>query len=202
MTGRERMLAALRGDPVDRKPELRMPLGENELPIIAVKNPFGYALDEGFDLNGEIQRDPNAGAERLESYFESTRANLRRAFTEGADAVLYALNGAESGHCTPMQYGGFYLERDRELLEEAVCLGPILLLIVGGEGTYLDFVSDLPAHAFAWDSDATGVSAKQIRATRSGPLCSQDPDSDILLIPSIAGRPIQELLNPEAAIRG
>ncbi len=79
-----------------------------------------------------------------------------------------------------MQYGGFYLERDRELLEEAKDATFNLLWIDAGEEAYLDFVSDLPAHAFAWDIDATDVSVVQMRAMRPGALAAEDPTADFL----------------------
>ncbi len=96
--------------------------------------------------------------------------------------MLYRLHGAHPSHTSPMQYGGYYLERDREILEEITDARFNLLFIVGSEGTYIDFVSDLPAHVFAWDERASGVTLEEVRQMRTGALATTNPNADIQLI--------------------
>jgi hypothetical protein len=75
------------------------------------------------------------------------------------------------------------LERDREILNEAK--GALLnaIFVVGEEDVYVDFVSDLPAELFGWDSKGSGITAASVAEMRSGALMSQDPDSNVLLQP-------------------
>lgn len=100
-----------------------------------VLNPYGRALSDGVDLNSLLKSDPIAGGTALDALCEETRAELSNGPT------VYRLVGASPEHCTPMQYGGYYLERDRELLASAP--GPVEV-VVEGEAPYMDFVSDLP----------------------------------------------------------
>jgi hypothetical protein len=118
----------------------------------------------------------------LDRYVAQTRNALAAGLDAGADGVLYRLHGAREALCTPMQYGGYYLERDRELLEEIADAALNVLLVVGGDA-YLDFVCDLPAHVFAWDVEATGVTSDQIRALRVGSQASTDAASEFRLGP-------------------
>ena len=88
-----------------------------------------------------------------------------------------------------MQYGGYYLERDRELLQEIEAARLNVLCVVGDEEVFIDFVSDLPAQVFAWDSRATSVSSAYVRELRKGAQASADPGSEIefrLAMPSLA----------------
>lgn len=112
--------------------------------MIEVLNPFGRAVREGLDLNALLAHDPDAGAAVLDRLCAETAAELRSTLANPCFSVSYRLVGAEPRYCTPMQYGGFYLERDRDLLTSAKGKG-VIELIVEGKDAYLDFVSDLPA---------------------------------------------------------
>ncbi len=195
MTGRERMLALASGNTGGRKPlmildddprsdvrVLRAPgvRDEERLTLVEVLNPFGLAQAEGVNLNELIYTDPEAGNQKLDELVEKTREAIRAALDSGADGVFYRLIGAEPSQTTPMQYGGYYLERDRELLAE-VSETPSALFIDAGEDAYMDFVSDLPAAFFAWDIDKSDVSVARMRSLRPGPLAAEDPTADLLL---------------------
>lgn len=198
MTAKERLLAANQG--VDPKPTIVWPgKGESDVVIVndiskidaaksdekivlvEVANPFGLALQAGVDLNHAQKEDPVRGAERLNEFVARTRDKINDALSAGADGVLYKLYGACEQFCTPMQYGGYYLEIERELLSEASQASLNILYVVGDEDTFIDFVSDLPAHAFAWDSQTTGFSVAMVRELRDGALCTNDNSADILL---------------------
>lgn len=199
MTSRERLIAAARGGEVDRRPTLvwpghpadsdalvvsspsLLPAAEGVVRLVEVVNPFGRAAEEGVDLNAALDADPASGNARLDAYVEATREAIQAALTAGADGILYRLHGARAEWCSPMQYGGFYLERDRELLSEIQDATLNVLYIVGNDDVYLDFVSDLPAHVFAWDRDASGFDAAYVRTLRQGAQASSDPASEIAL---------------------
>lgn len=207
MTCRERLLAASRGGEVDRKPVISWPYwaqesdarhfnhetipdtieeSPEELTLVEVTNPFGLALQRHIDLNKELKNDPKVGDRLLTELFDEAKRDIEMAFQLGADGIIYRVYGARARHCTPMQYGGHYLERDRELLSEVSDALFNMIFVVGEEDVYLDFVSDLPAHAFGWDYDESKISASQVRAMRQGALVSTDPESDILLEPGTA----------------
>lgn len=199
MTGRERLVAAARGGETDQKATLAWPCPESATSdalivagadavvadseravLVEVANPFGQALARDLDLNAALVADPDAPA--LEEMVEATRADLRSALDAGADGVFYVLHGARGKWCSPMQYGGWYLERDRELLQEIADARLNVLFVVGEDDAYLDFVSDLPAHVFAWDSAATAQDSATVRAMRQGAQASADDRSEIRLV--------------------
>jgi hypothetical protein len=207
------MIAAARGGEVDRRPTIAWPLDPlggdaivvpvsdvarmrephaERMLLAEVVNPFGASLQRRVGLNEALERNPEDGGLALDALVSDVRGQMRDALDAGADGVLYRLHGARGRHCSPMQYGGFYLERDRELLDEIHDAALNVLFVVGDDDAYLDFVSDLPAHIFAWDRQATGVSAAEIRQMRSGALASCDPDSEIDLACDAAS--IAELL--------
>lgn len=199
MTSAERVIAAARGGPVDRRPEivlgldagdvrvvsleaLARTLGGDDRPVLVdIGNPFFHALKAGLDLNRVFREEPAEGHRRLENLVSRTAAQMEAALDGGADGVLYRLHGATERHCSPMQYGGYYLEHDRELLANIAEARLNVLYVAGETDVYLDFVSDLPAHVFAWDSATTGVSAAAVREMRPGAQASMDPESDFAL---------------------
>ena len=147
--------------------------------LVEVQNPFGEAIDAGIDLNGEFDRGPTYGEQAFASLFEKTEAKIAEALGAGADGIFYRLFGAEPNLSTPMQFGGLYLEQERDLLKGIMDARFNVLYVEGGEGTYLDVVSDLPAHAFSWDEDRTAIPAGEVRKFREGALAcgllSEDP---------------------------
>ncbi len=199
MTPRERLTAIARGGSADERPTLVWPGPSSDVIVVSspsevmakqdpdriliveVSNPFGLALAAGVDLNQAQKNDPAAGAEKLAHFVAKTRESIQAALDAGADGILYKLFGANEQFCTPMQYGGYYLEVDREILSEFSEATFNLLYVVGDADTFIDFVSDLPAHAFAWDVQSTGFSVLMVRELRSGALCADDPAADILL---------------------
>lgn len=182
MTTKEGLLAAMMGESVSPKPELRLPFEECGLRVLILSNPYGLALREGFDLTANLRADPEHGAKVLDAYAQSVRSQLQAGVANGAELIVYQLFGAEPTACTPMEYGGYYLEKDRELLTECRAFAATLLFVCSAEGAYFDFLSDLPAHAFGWDANASGVPVSAVRAIRPGPLVSNDPEADVLLV--------------------
>jgi len=201
MTSRERLMIAAGGGAVDCQPRLgwltsgeqtdgsivdhidSMAKGGREsVVLVDVANPFGLALRRGIDINKALKDDPSVGSVVLDSLVDEVRQRITVSLANGADGIFYRLHGACPEHCSPMQYGGHYLERDRELLSEASDARLNVLFVAGKEELYIDFVSDLPAQVFAWDREKTRLSAEDIRACRIGAVASSDPSSEIDLV--------------------
>jgi hypothetical protein len=144
-----------------------------------VPNPFGLALSRGIDLNRELRENPTGGA--YDGLVDEVRHLATSALAKGADGVLYRLHGARAYHCSPMQYGGQYLEGDREILGDLGGAAFNLIFAVGAEDLYLEFISDLPAQAFGWDVQGSGKSVASVRALRPGLLAAADAEADIFL---------------------
>lgn len=200
MTSRERVAAVASGGSVDRRPRLSwlddssdsdarvvgsvegIVRDEDEaLVLLDVANPFGLALKKGIDINRALRDDPSAGGQVLDSLVAEVRERILAGLECGADGIFYRLHGATPRHCSPMQYGGHFLERDRELLCEASDARLNVLFVAGGEEIYVDFISDLPAHVFAWDGDLSDLTAEAVRTSRRGVLASSDPAAEIAL---------------------
>jgi hypothetical protein len=207
LNARERFLAASRGGEVDSKPTLAWPFGESDLvvaetiedvrtlsggekPVLyLLNNPFGASLADRVALNDLHVESPAAGSDKVAEYVSRLTEEGRASLEAGADGVFYLLQGARGAFCTPMQYGGYYLEADREILTELADANFNFIFVAGNDDVYIDFVSDLPAHFFAWDAEASTFDASYVRTLRSGALASSDPSSEVLLstgVPSVA----------------
>jgi uroporphyrinogen-III decarboxylase len=194
LTSRERLIAASRGGDVDQRPVICWPnacddsdaivdaqTSDDKIRLATPLNPFGLGLKIGAGVDQKLAEDPAAGEKVLDQLVDQTKQSIRASFDKGADGILYLLYGARGLHTSPMEYGGHFLERDREILAEIEDSTFNMIFVVGEDDAYLDFVSDLPAHAFAWDSQATGTSSKEMRAMREGALATNSPGADIEL---------------------
>lgn len=201
MTSRERLVAAARGGEVDQKPVIVWPgasasdasdaivlkdlsdfsAGDQSV-LVQVVNPFGQALAKGIDLNSALDADPSKGDAILQSLRQEVIDQGLQALERGADGIFYVLLGARGSFCTPMQYGGHYLEVDREILEAWSDARLNVVFVAGNDDVYIDFVSDLPAHLFAWDVEASTFDAAYVRTLRSGAQLSSDPESEVRLV--------------------
>ncbi|MCH8979709.1 MAG: hypothetical protein IH945_10785 [Armatimonadetes bacterium] len=199
MTPRERLAAVAKGEQADRKPIVLTPgatdaradavvvpaasfkRGTGGQAVLAqVLSPFAKAISRGTELTRLLHDDPAAGGDALAELTNETRDEMASALENGADGVYYVLDGAYPARTTPMQYGGYFLEVDRSLLEEVEHDGFNILFVKGDEEPYIDFVSDLPAQAFAWESASVTIEA--VREMRQGALAAADPQADVLLL--------------------
>jgi hypothetical protein len=200
VTGRERITAAARGGEVDRRPSLSAfgagPADAIALPpydvahaidanpssavLATVLSPLGRALERELHIVNELHGDVDKGNALLNQLVDETRDEMHASLEHGADGVFYVLDGAYPGVTTPMEYGGHFLEIDRQLLSGVIDARFNVLYVRGEAEPYIDFVSDLPAHAFAWDP-RSGVTVAQVREMRSGALASVGTDADIEL---------------------
>jgi len=192
MTGRERLLAIADGKPVDQRPclasdcqivpveRVRQVLKDNPdlLTLTLVHSPLSRAIQNDVAIYDLIQADPVNGNDKLDELCLATQARAVDALGQGADGVCYLIEGASPSNSTPMQYGGHFLERDREILESFGSAKFNLLVIAGTEEPYIDFVSDLQAQAFAWDA-TSGWTPSQVRELRPGALAANHSEADI-----------------------
>ena len=212
MTSRERLVAAARGGDVDQRPVLLWPsrVGDASDARIVSVDEVNFSLENEPDkavlaeivgpcgratslaLNALLESDPAAGNVELDRLVRLVRDDIQAALSQGADGVFYRLQGAQPGLTTPMQYGGFYLERDRELLRE-VKDARLNVLYVEGPGAYIDFVSDLPAHVFAWDP-TDGSRFDEVRTLRPGALAALHPLADVLFAEHLST--VQDWIKP------
>ena len=148
--------------------------------MIRIDGPFRRAEKAGIPILELYVKDVASGEEVLAELVSETRHDIFRS----NGPIVYVLSGPEPAKCTPMQYGGLFLEKDRELLQFAQEHGQqneVWLHVDAGEGAYLDFVSDLPADVFAWDAKKTGVSLAEMRKLRAGKLCTNEKGTDVPL---------------------
>jgi hypothetical protein len=149
--------------------------GGDRVVLADVSNSFQPGFYEALRLA------PKEAGSLLDAAVESVRSFMDIALDAGADGIFYRVRGATAGESTPMQYGGHFLERDRDLLERVKDATLNVVFVEGSEDVYLDFVSDLPALLFAWDSQASGYDAAYVRTLRNGAQASADPDSEVEL---------------------
>jgi hypothetical protein len=130
-----------------------------------VWSPFSRALDAGAELNRLYALEPDRAEQLMATYVDAAKQEIE---ASAGGLIVYRLKGAEPKFASPMEYGGHYLEVDRELLAYGLEKSKLALVIEGGPETYLDFVSDLPATVFVWNSLETNMSQKELEAMRSG----------------------------------
>lgn len=211
MDGQERLVLAARGGPVDRQPVLvwsespgheadgivvslaglvdALRTHPDQLVLAEIVSPFGLAKRLGVDLNEVLRDDPAKGEAMLTHYASEVKEDIALALERGADGVFYRLDGAYPDASSPMEYGGHYLEIDRALLSEIGDARLNVLFVEGGEETYYDCLTDLPAHVFAWDMKQSGVSVETMRTMRPGAIAAPSQDADVLLLQSFDAGP-------------
>ncbi|MBS1706994.1 MAG: hypothetical protein JST40_14100 [Armatimonadetes bacterium] len=201
MTSRERIRSAINGESIDRKPavvwsaspghrcdvvisaldtlEQAIETHPDQVVIVEIYGPFGRSTRRGVNLTKILSGDPSAGGEALKRVKDEVRGDITEALQRGAHGVFYRLDGAYPSANTPMEYGGHYLEMDRELLEAAADADFNLIYVEGEEDIYLDFVADLPAHAITWSSRHVEIPVRSARAMARGLVALDNPEADI-----------------------
>jgi hypothetical protein len=126
-----------------------------------VLSPLSRALMRGANVISLLDENPAEGDRVIASLFSETQAEIN----EIGGNFNYVVAGAEPNWTTPMQYGGHFLELDRELIGSR---RPAITLI-GGAETYVDIVSDLAETFLIWNTATNDVNpeevAKMTRAT-------------------------------------
>jgi hypothetical protein len=140
-----------------------------------------------------LSHNPEVGNVLVDHAVKATRSEISERLAAGYEGIFYRLVGAEPSKTTPMQYGGFFLERDREILS-ALPEGAIRVIFIdAGEEAYLDFVSDLPGDLFAWDYARTSIAPEAVRPMRTGALATNHPEADVFFAATRAELNLPEL---------
>jgi hypothetical protein len=150
--------------------------------LAEVFNPLARALAEGVEVHRLFDREPSYANLLFDKFVALTEQDILSAMEYGVDGIFYRLVGATPAICTPMQYAGLSLERDRELLQR---IEEDLLRVVfldGESQIYMDFVSDLPADYLAWDARTTNLSVQACRGLCAKKLMTNDPHADAILV--------------------
>lgn len=203
MTCVERVLAAIRGEQVTPRPSIvwsaspghhadivltdfpnleeTLATHPGQVVLCEVMSPMGRAILLDIDLNAQLQQNPAQGGKVLEDLVLATNTEIKNALDEGAHGIFYRLDGAYPAASTPMEYGGHYLEHDREILANAAA--PVTnLLFVEGEGEiYLDFVADLPAELIGWNAGRATVNFHSAQPMCRGKIALDHPEADFFL---------------------
>lgn len=138
--------------------------------LVETLNPFGLCLSENVDINEELRNNPVKGNEILSEKVSKVSAHIDEIMSSGADGIFYRLIGAEPKYTSPMQYGGYYLEHDNNLLSIVRDARCNVLFVEGGEGVYMDFVHDIPASLLAWDENSSGLMPDDVKQYHRGAL--------------------------------
>jgi hypothetical protein len=202
MTPQERITRARQGESADRKPTMvwsispgheadvvTSPIVElshalktypDQLVLAEVLSPLSRALRRDYDLNTLLTEDPEFGNAKLDELVGETQVDILTALDKGAAGIFYLLDGAFPTVCTPMQYGGYYLERDRELLELADEALFNVLYLLGEDEIYFDFVADLPAHAMCWSARHQALKVAEARNMTKSLIALDHVEADVL----------------------
>lgn len=210
MTGRE-LLAQIQVGEVGRKPVIAWGFShpqadavvldsfspqDDSVVMVRVDSPLTKQSTRDLNLNALLHGDPEAGNQVLDDLVLETLEEGKQALNDGADGIAYVIDGAYPGGSTPMQFGGYYLERDREILDQLSNASFNLVFIEGGEETYLDSVSDLAANAIGWRIAESGFTKDMMRELRCGPIASDHPSADIQL--AFSEQALEEFLRSQA----
>lgn len=158
----------------------RMQTGEAGVRILAeVKSPF--ARLEG--IYETLEANPQTGDALISEAVASTKTDLTKAVSSGVDGIFYVLAGANPTDSTPMQYGGHFLEVDRDLLTVASESLPTAIYLQGAD-VYFDFVCDLPGDAMGWNASKNEIDLQSAKAICSKPFFTQESHADIEFVPA------------------
>lgn len=197
MTGRELVLAAFQGSPSNSKPRIvstgtgadaqgfygpleSLPTSGVSACFGTVLSPLGNLLAKGRDIYSVLESNPEVGEAMISEESDRVRQMVSEIVQAGADGVLYELEGAYPAASSPMQYGGHFLEVDRELMAEITSKTIGIVWVCGKDEPYLDFVSDLAGHAFGWESE-DDMDVASIRAVRTGLIVGSFAQADLML---------------------
>ena len=161
-----------------------------------VQNPFGRSARAELDINALLKENPGEGASAIQKFASEARDEIDHVLKAGANGIFYMLSGACAAECSPMQYGGHFLEVDREILAGTPDGSFDILYVCGDSELYIDIVSDLPAQAIAWNSSA-GVQISEVREMWPRAVAAADQDADIFLVERYESA-LQWIQSPEA----
>jgi len=120
----------------------------------SVASPLTRAISRNLNIVDLLEENPAEGDQILAALVSETQSELDLVTGE----FNYIVAGAEPEFTTPMQYGGHFLELDRDLIGSHK---PAITLI-GGPETYVDIVSDLAETFLVWNPATNPVSPEEV----------------------------------------
>ncbi|MFX8704206.1 hypothetical protein ABTM89_19130, partial [Acinetobacter baumannii] len=85
-----------------------------QLLLAQIYNPFGQTIRQGVNWREAMAQGHADGGALLDLLQAQVAREIEDAADRGADGIFYVLSGACPAWTTPMEYGGYFLERDRE----------------------------------------------------------------------------------------
>ncbi|MEI7577183.1 MAG: hypothetical protein WCK51_09835 [Armatimonadota bacterium] len=130
-----------------------------------ILSPLSRAISQGIDVVGLLEENPAEGDRVLAELVSQCSHEMRQV----SGPLNYIVAGAEPDVTSPMQYGGHFLELDRELIGTS---SPAITLI-GGPETYIDVVSDIAKSYLIWNPETNPVDPHEVsRMTTATPITS------------------------------
>lgn len=196
MTGRETLVAASRGQVMEDHASLTFDssiqadgylvtdtVGQMsrtpDCAVLGIVQSLSARVLQSLEAMNLIDGDPLDLEFKLDQITQEIRAEAEAHLAQ-ADGIVYFISGANPNSFSPMQYGGLFLERDRAILNEFSQARLNLVYVDDQLEPYLDFVSDLPGHLFAFRSEACS-DLKEIKQMRGGPIACNSEDADVYL---------------------
>lgn len=204
MTARDRVKACLAGSPTDLPPSVVWSASPghqadvivtdwesvkracethpDQLVLGLIQSPLSLAMFRSLDLVEELAADPEKGEATLSAITQECKDRIDSVKEQGGHGILYFLNGAHPEVTSPMQYGGYFLEVDRELLGLVQDCELNILFIAGrDEEVYLDVVGDLPVAVVGWDNAAITIPIELAKQSIHRKIALDHPQADFLL---------------------
>lgn len=88
---------------------------------------------------------PEAVVSTVQNALERSSSKISELATAGEEVIAVKVFGANPETCSPMQYGGFFLEAERDLLAQSPV--PTVAIVAEAPDSYTDFLTDLPCAA-------------------------------------------------------
>jgi hypothetical protein len=153
----------------------------DQLVLGLIQSPLSVAMFRSLDIVEKLASDPEGGEETLSALSAECKSRVESVKQQGGHGILYFLNGAHPEVTSPMQYGGYFLEVDRELLSHASDMELNILFIAGrDEDIYLDVVGDLPPPVVGWDNATITIPVDQARQSIQRKIALDHPHADFL----------------------
>lgn len=119
-----------------------------------VLSPLARSIWEGKPVVAVLDSDPSSGDQMLAELVSATKAEIQAE----AGGINYVIAGAEPKFTSPMQYGGHFLEIDRDLIVGK----SVVITVIGGEDSYIDIISDLAETFLIWNPATNPVDPAEV----------------------------------------
>lgn len=150
--------------------------------LMTIFNPLSQAknLVGGSQLLAHARRHPEALHAGLRTITESTIRFIEAAAKTGIDGIFYAVQHAQYGLMSEMEYEQFGRTYDLQILEPAQKMW-LRLLHLHGEEVMFDLMKDYPINILNWHDRETAPSLQQAQRMFAGVVCGGTSRSTLVL---------------------